>query len=350
MKLIKLEELTGVEKLARPIMMDDFRELLSEGMVIKKEYIPKLKVLGINELYVQDKVADLESLKILKEDLNKKCKEKVQKIISMHTFNGNNDMIEIGRTANNIIMSIMEDDDIVEQVYDIKERSADLYDHCISTCTIATVIAIKMNLMKAEIYNLSVGCLLHELGLRYIIMNFENVEVNSLPTSKYEEYKKHPLYGYEALKTVDWISKESKEIILCHHEKIDGSGYPLHLTEMSTSLKIASACDFFDEHICGIGCERMKVYEVVEVLKNKKNIEFDQTVIDVLLDFIAVYPSGSEVMTSRGEKAIVIKQNKGFPERPILQIIIDSNQKPVNEVVIEDLLQNHSLFIEKVLN
>ena len=348
MKLCKLEELTGKEKLARAIMTDDYKELLSEGAVIKKEYIPKLRDLGILEIYVQDKIADPESLVILKEDVNKTCKQKVQDIISRHTYKDSNDMVEIGKTADNIISTIMEEDNIVEQIFDIKERSADLYEHCISTCTLATLVALRMNCPKETVYDISVGCLLHELGLRYLLLNIDNMDEEELSDRDLAEYKKHPLYGYEAVKGVDWMSKTSKEIILCHHEKTDGSGYPLHATDISLATKIASVCDYFDEHICGIGCKRTKVYEIVEYLKSEKRRSFDEKVVDTLLDFTAVYPSGSEVITNEGEQAVVIKQNKGFPERPVLLIVTDKNGNSKKEV--KDLLENNSLFIEKVLN
>ena len=81
------------------------------------------------------------------------------------------------------------------------------------------------------------------------------------------EYKKHPVYGYTALKNENWISKKSKEMILCHHERIDGSGYPLHATNISIDTKIINVCDTFDEYICGIGRRKMKIHEAVEYMK-----------------------------------------------------------------------------------
>ena len=86
MKLLKLENITGEEELARAIMTDDYKELLSEGARLKKEYVPKLKELGITEVYVKDKVSDPKTLVILKEEVNKTCKQKVQNIISKHTY------------------------------------------------------------------------------------------------------------------------------------------------------------------------------------------------------------------------------------------------------------------------
>ena len=66
MKLLKLEQVTGEEELARAIMTDDYKELLSEGAKLKREYIPKLRELGITEVYIKDKVSDPKALAILK--------------------------------------------------------------------------------------------------------------------------------------------------------------------------------------------------------------------------------------------------------------------------------------------
>jgi len=331
-------------------MTDDYKELLSEGARLKKEYISKLRELGITEVYVKDRVSDPKSLVILKEEVNKTCKQKVQNIISKHTYRSSEDMVEIGKTAEDIITNIMEEELVIEQIFDIKERSADMYEHSISTCTLATLVALKMKLSKERVYNIGVGCLLHDLGLRYIALDVENLEYESLPDKHREEYRKHPIYAYTALKNETWLSKSSKEIILCHHERVDGTGYPLRANELSLEVKIAAVCDFFDEHICGMGCQRMKVYEVVEFLKASKNTAFDANVIDMLLDFTAVYPSGSKVFTNEKETAIVIRQNKGFPERPVLQIIADKMGKTIEENVIKDLLEYNNVFIEDVLN
>lgn len=350
MKLLKVDDITGKEKLARAVMTSNYKELLSEGIRLKKEYIPKLKELGITNVYVNDNESDPVALAILKDEVNIKCKEKVQHIISKHTYHRTDDMIEIGKTAIRIISNIMEEENIVEQIFDIKERSADIYEHSITTCSLATLISLKMRLPKDVVYNISVGCLLHDLGIRYLAFDFDHANFNCLSEKDKEEYKKHPVYGYTAVKGEEWLSKESKDIILSHHEKIDGSGYPLHSPILSMETKIASVCDFFDESICGIGCEHMKVYEVVEYLKSSKGKLFDEKIVDVLLEFVAVYPVGSKVMTNEGEIGLIIHQNKGFPERPTLKVITDKDGKEPEQLLIKDLLEYNHVFIEKVLN
>ena len=351
MKLLKLDQLTGNEILARSVLTSDYQELLSEGTQLRMGYLSKLADLGITEVFVKDNEIEAEAKDILKKEVNQKCKEKVRDIISRHTYNRNQGMEEISQAADNIITEMLEDENIIEQVFDIKERSADLYEHSISTCTIATLVGLKMKLSNERVHDLSVGCLLHDLGLRYVTIDYGNTEIEQSDNSVIiEEYHKHPVYGYSAVNNENWLSKTSKEIILCHHEKADSSGYPLHTFDLTEETKIAAVCDFFDESICGIGYERKKVHEVVEQLKAYKGKYFDEKVVDELLDFIAVYPSGTKVITNQGQTAIVIRQNKGFPERPVIQLLLDQEGNSIEPTQVKDLLENNNLFIEQVIN
>lgn len=351
MKLVRLDEITGEEILARSIMTDDYKELLAEGTQLKTEYIPKLRDIGISEVFIKDNRIQAEDIKILKEEVINKCREQVKKIISRHTFNHEDDsMVKISETADSIIENILEEEEIAQHIFDIKERSADIYEHSISTCSLATLVALKLNLTKEQAKSIGAGCLLHDIGLRYITVPFSNISMESLPAKDVEEYRKHTVYGYSAVKNENWLNKDSKEIILFHHERCDGSGYPLHAKELSVGVKIVAVCDFFDESICGIGSKRMKVHEVVEYLKGYKGVRFDTRVVDALLEFVAVYPSNSSVITNKGDYAVVIKQNKGFPERPVLQLVSDKDGKKYEEPQVIDLLDNNNVFIEKVID
>ena len=101
--------------------------------------------------------------------------------------------------------------------------------------------------------------------------------------------------------------------------------------------------------ICGIGCERQKVYQAVEYLKAFKSIKFDAKIVEVFLEFTAVYPVGSEVILSDGSLAKVIRQNKEFQDRPVLKIIKDKDGNDVTKDMFINLIKTNNIFIEKVL-
>ena len=348
MKICSIDELKEHDILARDVMSDGHNVFLYKNTILNNKYIEKLRNLNIQYVYIQDNIPQ-EEVAVLKKEIEEKSKSKVKEVILKHTYNNSNELKALSETADNIIVNILEEDEVVENIYDIKERSADIYMHSISICVLATLVALKLGLDQERVHDIGVGCLLHDLGLRYMMIEYEDQDIETLSNKELAEYKKHPVYGYTALKNENWLSKKSKEIILCHHEKIDGSGYPLHATEISVDTKIVSVCDAFDEMICGIGRKRMKIYEAVEYLKSFKNILFDGRIVDALLEFTAVYPSGSVVVTNEGDIAVVIRQNKGFPERPIIQLTRDKFGNPIDDDKIIDLVKVNNLFIDSVL-
>lgn len=349
MILKNIDELKGGEILAKPLMTWDYQIVLPEGATLRKEYVEKIRELGILNVYIKEKEEKSHDIAILKSDIEETVKEKVKEILERHTYRNNQDLVGLSKTADEIISNILEEEQVVEKIYDIKERSADIYEHSISICSLAILTSLKLGLDKSEIHDIGVGCLLHDIGLRYMTVNFNNQDIASLNANELAEYKKHPIYGYASLKNETWISNLSKNIILYHHERMDGSGFPLKTKEIPFPCKIVNVCDTFDELICGIACKRMKVYEAIEYMKSFQNVLFDGKIVNTFLGFTAVFPAGSQVMTNEGETAVVLEQNKDFPDRPMIRIIKDKDGNDVKGEVIKDLVKIHNIFIEKVI-
>ncbi len=351
MKLRKTSDLQGGEVLAKPVMTSDFHVLLSDGITLRPEYIEKIVEIGITEVYVKEDAAYQEQALLLKEDVGTTFHNKLKSIMEKHTYQKNSELIELSQTADGIISSILEEEEIIDKIFDIKERSSDIYEHSISICSLATLTALKLKLSKESVHDIAVGCLLHDLGLRYLTIPYADQPIDTLSSQELIEYKKHPVYGFSAVKDEKWISELGKKIILCHHERLDGMGFPLRLRSRDIPLeaKIVSVCDTFDEMICGIGCERQKVYKAVEYLKTFRGIKFETKVVDAFLEFTAVYPAGSEVLLSDGCVGRVIRQNKEFPDRPVVQLLKDKTGTSVSGEKIVDLIKINHIFVEKVL-
>ena len=341
MKIVKVDNLKGGEVLAKSILTKEYKILLSEELVLRPEYVDKIRDLGITEVFVKDEeLVKTQEVVLLKSDIEEGFKRQVRNIIEKHTYNNNQELVELSGTADGIISKILEEDDVIEQIYDIKERSSDIYEHSINLCSLATLTALKLNLAKERVHDIAVGSLLHDLGLRYMTISYQNQNLDSLSKIELSEYMKHPVYGYSAVKNENWISDTGKSIILFHHERIDGSGYPLKAKEIPYEAAIVGVCDAFDEMICGIGCQRTKVYEAIEYMKIYKGKRFSKEIVDALLQFTAVYPAGSTVLLTNGQTGKVVRQNKEFSDRPVIEL--------KNHDII-DLVKINNVFIEKVL-
>lgn len=348
MKVCKIDDLSGGEILARALMTPDYQVLLSEGTKLRKDYIVKLKELGINELYIYDE-EKTEEVVILKNELEKNFKDKVKTIIEKHTYTQSKELVELSKTADIIITNLLEEEEVIEKIYDIKERSCDVYEHSITICSLAILTALKMKIPHYKIHDIGVACLLHDLGLRYLTIDYTNQNLNELSDVELSEYKKHPVYAYSALKNETWISEMSKNIILYHHERLDGQGYPLRSANIPLEARIVNICEAFDEMICGIGSKRVKVYEAIKHLKENKNILYDGEIVDIFLEFTAVYPAGSYVLTNEGETGIVLRQNKSYPDKPFIKIIFDKKGERVQLDVVKDLATEENIFIVDVM-
>lgn len=349
MKLCKVSDIVGNEKLARPIVTSSYQELLAAGTLLKPEYVPRILQLGITEVFIEDESISLEEVAILREDVEDLFKEKVRSVMERHIYSDSNELEELSKTAENIISNILENDELVGQIYDIRERNADIYEHSISVCAMAVLLSLKLSIDKDIIHDIGVASLFHDIGLRYLEFDYTNVDIEAFDDKKKKEYKKHPAYAFSAMEHETWISDRAKKMVLSHHEHSDGSGYPLHAKGCSEETQILQVCDVFDEMICGIGCKRSRVYEAVEYLKMVKEMYYSEKIVNTLLDFTAVYPVGTVVKLSSGELAVVIRQNKQFPERPVLRIVKEADGKTIDEAKIYNLLEVMNVFIEKVL-
>lgn len=291
----------------------------------------------------------MEKITILRDDVEEQIKNKIKDILELHIYQHTEGLEKIAETAQNIISDIIEEDEVIEKVYDVKERSADIYEHSLQVCTIATLIALKLGMTEKQVYDISVSSLIHDLGLRYLVVRYEDQDINLLPAKDQEEYKKHPIYGYTAVKNETWLSENAKEIVLNHHERKDKSGYPLGTDLLSRMTQVVGVCDEFDELICGVGKARVRVHEAINNVRNYSGIWFDSDIVDAFLQLIAVYPVGSRVKTNQGELGIVMRQNAHFPERPIIRIIKDQYGQDMRTEKIIDLIKETTVVIQEVV-
>ena len=83
-----------------------------------------------------------------------------------------------------------------------------------------------------------------KIGVRDSILSKSDFEMTP---EEFDEYRKHPEYGYEILKNIEELPKEILDAVLYHHERIDGSGYPKGLRGRDIP-RIALVVGFFDEY------------------------------------------------------------------------------------------------------
>ncbi|MBQ2745581.1 MAG: HD domain-containing protein [Lachnospiraceae bacterium] len=356
MKLVKLEELKGNEKLGKHILTESGMELMAKGSVLKLEYIQKLKELAIEYVFIDDTSFleiefSNESQGIIKEKVREESKELVKNVLERHIYRNSSDLEKLCQAANIIVEDILSEDEIMEKIANIRKEGTDIYSHSINVCSLATVMALKNSYDRETVMEVAKGCILHDIGLRYTTVNYENVNVDDMNQKERSEFRKHVILGFDAIKDEIWASQIVKDIVLLHHERNDGTGYPFknHAKDINDIVKIVEVCDAFDAMINGIGHEQMKVHQAVEYIKSKSLTAFEKKYADQLLAMVAMYPIGTKVVTSEDEVGIVIKQNKECIDRPVLRIIARADGVKL-EGVVKDMTEHLTMFIVDTLD
>ncbi len=349
MKTVSVNELTGGEYLAKPVKLADNQTLFYEGTCLYMKHIEALVTSGIEEVVIFEPTAlSPKEKKVIREKLKSDCSDKIRDVMERYVT-ADSGIEEISEAANEIVEDMFSREEVVDRVYDIRERNSDLYDHSVMVATLSILTALKMNLSQLEVYDIGVGSLLHDMGLRYLSVPYQDVDVdNDYDPESLFEYRKHTLYGFSSVEKEHWMSNESKKIILFHHERLDRSGFPFKQIVMPISVRIVAIADAFDDILCGIGVKRGNVRQALEHIRNGRDILFEGRIVDYFLEFIAAYPVGTTVITNKGDEAIVIEQNEHFTDRPRLKLVKDKFGKEYPEDTMIDLLEKDDITIEGV--
>lgn len=349
MRIVRANELHPGDVLGQDVMASEFQVLLGKGTVLTEELIERLISMGITSICLKDIPALPIHITILKKEVEEEFHSRVKTILQKHSFTRDDELREMAEVADSIISEILEEERVAEQVYEMKERSADLYEHAVNLCVLVTIMGLKYKKSPEHIREMGVACLIHDMGFEYVGFDYRNQKMTEMSDYENTEFAKHPVYAYTALKNEHWVSERTKQMVLMHHERLDGSGFPLHSKRVPEEVQIMAICDIFDEMISGIACEKVKVYEAVEYLNSIKGILYNSDYIDTFLQIVVRYPNGTKVRTNRGEIAVVVAQNLDFVNRPVIRIIQDASGAGIKDGPIIEMEQELSLFIDEVL-
>lgn len=113
-----------------------------------------------------------------------------------HIYHDGKSLKEFEIIANDIVHDI--NDMPYDVIVDIKERNSDLYEHTVMVTLLSVLVARKLKLDEKRKYNIAVGCLLHDIGLRFIVTRYKNRDFPMQILRSFLNIKAYHL-GYSAL-------------------------------------------------------------------------------------------------------------------------------------------------------
>ena len=316
------------------------RVLIERGVILDDYLIDGLRKLGISGVYIKEGVEDeplhtsddksvapstmkkIEKLNVPdrnKVSISESVRERVAEGISFLYSNTDSEQLADATKdiANELMKAIDDNDAIAVDISELKVSDEYTFKHSVDVATMSMIIAKKLGLPKEQIYDIGIAGLLHDIGKSKIPNEVLN-KPGRLTDEEFEVMKQHSVYGYRILQEKKDIKEEIKMAVLQHHEKTNAKGYPMGVEgeKICPFAKIISVADIYDalvtERPYKHGFTPRDAVEMIMAMTS----ELDLASLKGFLNSVILYPVGSTVTLSNGEKARVVENYEEAILRP----------------------------------
>lgn len=256
------------------------------------------------------------------------------------------------------IEDISQSEGTVLNLLELKDLDSYTYTHSINVCLISLLFARRLNYNAKGLKIIGVGALLHDIG-KMLIPQDLLIKPGPLSDEEIGIIRKHPVYGYEYIKSQSSYGSLIQKIVLMHHERYNGKGYPFGIRgeEIGEIAQIIGIADTFDAITSDstFRVARPYWYALIDVYKSSGrgfSPRLARSFVQDMPRFLTegeIFPKGSYVVLNTGEVGEVIDYR--FPQslKPVVNVYINSKKEVVRYPIPIDLHFDDSRIIEYVL-
>lgn len=331
--------------------------ILPEGLVLNEKAIDKLNYYAVTSVRIKDEVGmaplveDTESpysarvratpeFKKFKEDFEQTVGEMSRMISDVVVKNAPLDTGKLLEDAFALLHPPGGDINIFDMVHNMRHYDDITFAHSLNVGLICSVFAGWLGLSEEE-QRLATECgILHDIGKLKIPENIIK-KPKKLTDAEFEIIKTHPSEGYKILQRYD-LNEHVKRACLMHHERCDGTGYPLGLTsdQIDSYAKIVAIADVYEAMTAARNYRgSLCPFVVIEAFEDEGLQKYDTHMIMTFLENIVNTYMLNRVGLSNGMEGDIIFINKQRLSRPMV--------KCGNEYI--DLSKEKDLKIDKLL-
>jgi putative nucleotidyltransferase with HDIG domain len=222
------------------------------------------------------------------------------------------------------------------------------YMHSVAVCAMMVALAKQLGLDDAQTRSCGMAGLLHDLGKVAMPTDVLN-KPGKLTDVEYAVMQTHPTEGFKMLNASPNVDMVAQDVVLHHHEKMDGSGYPEGLKgdEISLYAKMGAVCDVYD----AITSNRpyKTGWDPAESLRKMAEWtgHFDKKVFQAFVKSMGIYPVGSLVRLTSGRIGVVTEQSARSLTTPMVKVFYSSKSGMRVVPYLVDLSRPESM--EKIL-
>lgn len=337
-KLIRTRQLKPGMRIDQSIEDRMGRNLVTKGAFLDEYVIDSLLKMGIMTVYIQDGEEDEEEKPVISATAQKnieklhtddRSKVKLSSMVRERVAHGiqyiysNTEAKDLSDTtdsiARDLIGAIDNNDAIAIDINELKTSDEYTFKHSVDVATIAMILAKQLGMSKKEIYEIGVAGLLHDVGKTKVPLEILN-KPGRLDDNEFAVMKQHSVFGYKMLKERNDFNEAVLYAVLQHHEKINGKGYPMGVqaAQITPYAKILTVADIYDALVTERPYKKaFSQRNAVEMIMSMTG-ELDMAAMKSFLESMILYPVGSVVELSNGERAAVVRNNPHYILRPVV--------------------------------
>ncbi|PAJ73263.1 phosphodiesterase [Pseudoalteromonas sp. NBT06-2] len=230
--------------------------------------------------------------------------------------------------ANDIIDSVFRNEDAMAVLTRLRDKNAYAWRHTINTAILISVFGRYLKYSKKSVFQLAMGALLHDIGQARVPQGIIN-KLGKLTELETKAMTKHVEQGFNLCKGEKGVTPVMLDMIINHHERLDGSGYPRGINEdkLSKTARMMAIVDTYDamtaDRVFKQGLEPISVLKHLLGQKDK----YDPVLVQQFIKCIGVHPVGSIVKLTSDRLAIVLEGNKNNPIRPKVKVFYNTKHK-----------------------
>ena len=244
----------------------------------------------------------------------------------------------IAEITSKMVSSVVRHPDALLWLSRTRTHDSYLYRHALNTSVWALVCGRHLGLNEGLLNHLGLGCLVSQVGKTTLPPELLARE-GQLSAEEYLTYRGYVNRGVKMLEN-SGLSRAVLSVVQGHRECHNGSGFPegIRGDRIPLLAKVAGIAEFFESLIAPRShSEPMTPAKAVTLLYEMRNIEFQEDLVENFIQAIGIYPTGSLVELTDGQRGIVVSHS---PERrlwPQVMVMTDTASRPLKTAKIVDL-------------